>query len=436
MLSISDTTHVNYEKPPKAQFYPDLSMDYFDDQNAAEYKPISDDLKGGSKQGSNLSNDKAETQPQAAVLPQSSENTTNYLQEIADASDEAAKLIESNKPTYDQDRERRLKRLGRAQKFTDAFTVLAQAIGAKAGAIVPQVQLNNANETSEAIRRMRELHENEKQRYDLINFQERLRQVNLKQQEAQRKYEIQNQNTEYDRRFEIESKRRSEELTAQEQKELNILKQRNAYENDPNSEENKRKKRELEMNASLNTARINEYNASVSSKNAFAEREKIISERIKAGLTARPTSNSSAYLNLYESPTSKTPALVIQDEGQALAYYYAIMQNTSLKSDDVESARLDYELGTPPDKKTIVDIVSKHWQSITPIKKDSTTLKQEAPAYFQSEENLKKLEARFNAIDLSYPQDSVMRDRMKVTDLVKTTNMTEQEAIELVNKLR
>ena len=414
MLSISDTRHINHDTPPKLQFYPDLSNDYSEEEN----QPFLGDLKGGSEQGSISQRSDAEKQPQATATPQNTENTSEYLQEFAKYSDEAAKLIESNKPTYDQERENRLKRLGRAQKFTDAFSILAQAIGAGAGASVPQMQMNNSQSTSEAIRRMRELHENEEKRYNLMNFQERLRGLQYKQQEAMRGYENERQSAEW--------KRRSE---AEKQNQLEVIQRKHELDNDPTTIDNQLKARKQANDDLEAKARADYYRSGVSSRSAYSDYQ-----RAKTENEGKTTETKKApYLTLYDSAASAEPAAIIQDEGQAIAVFNAILADQSIKDKDVELLRTLANSGTGFDKDEIKNTVFKYGLQVM---KKNPEKSNEVPQFFQKKENVDALGGYFRSVDLSYPQDSIMRDRMKVTYLVKNAGMTEQQAIETLNKIR
>ncbi len=412
MLSISDTRHINHDVPPKLQFYPDLSAEFYDDENVNENQPVLSDLKGGSEQGGISQRSDEEKPAQAAAAPQNTENTSEYLQEFAKYSDEAAKLIESNKPAYDQERENRLKRLGRAQKFTDAFSILAQAIGANAGASVPQMQMNNSQSTSEAIRRMRELHENEKQRYDLMNFQERLRGLQYKQQTAMQGHEREMQNAEYNRRSEAD--------------------------NDPTTIENQLKREKQDNDNLESKARAGYYNAGTSSRNAFADNE-------TASTANKNDPAKKPYLTLYDDLNSE-PSFIVRDEGHALSIFNKIIAANPKNLD------LQKYIDEAPTKAQVDAVISRYWKTVIgqkPTEKPAwlpsknraegqeyrpaaVERKENAVKWLSSPENQKSLDDFVSKVETNYPGQTNTQKAAIRTYLVKNAGFELEEANRIV----
>lgn len=423
MLSISDIRHINHDTPPKLQFYPDLSVDYSEEEN----QPVLSDLKGGSEQASISQRSDVEKQPQAAATPSAEPVTSEYLQEFAKYSDEAQKLIESNKPTYDHERENRLKRLGRAQKFTDAFTILAQAIGAGAGASVPQMQMNNSQSTSEAIRRMRELHENEQQRYDLMNFQERLRGLQYKQQTAMQRHEREMQNKEW--------KKRSD---AEKQNQIDVVNERYKLENDENSFDNKLKREKQDNDNRETASRINYNNAGAASRTAFANNE-------TASTANKNEPAKKPYLTLYDDVNSE-PAFVVRDEGHALSIFNKIV---AANKNNFELQKYNDEA---PTKAQMDAVISKYWKTVIgqkPTEKPAwlpsqnrtegqeyrpaaVERKENAVKWLSSTENQKNLDDFVTKVEANYPGQLSTQKAAIRTYLVKNAGFELEEANRIV----
>ena len=226
-----------------------------------------------------------------------------------------------------------------------------------------------------------------------------------------------------DDKKQAEWKRRSED---EKQNQLEVIRERYRLEQDPNSIENQLKIQAAEEYKKFNNSRIAENQASVRSKDAYSEyRTKDVKPSAQA--TKAP------YITLYESAASAEPAAVIQDEGQAIAVFNAILADQSIKEKDVELLRTLSKSGSDFSKDEIKNTVFKYGLQV--IKKNPEK-SNEVPQFFQKKENVDALGGYFRSVDLSYPQDSTMRDKMKVTYLVKQAGMTEQQAIETLNKIR
>jgi hypothetical protein len=350
-LNITDTRHLTGGRPPKLQIDPSTLYGEWDDAlNEAEIRRQTNVYD---RNGANiLPSDEVSSEALKTGKNEASKFELPYqLAQIENSIAEAQRLIDANKPQYDEERERRLRRIGRAQKYTDAFTVLAQAIGGLAGASVPQMQLNNSVDTVAAIRRLRDVHEDQERRYQLLGLQELLRGLELKRATVQRDADRAYESSEYDRRQDIAARRERERIADQQAKELAMLNERERIANDPQSLANRRAD-------AMTNAQIQYYNAGTQSRGAYANYQQARADQGRHG------DDNRAYLHLYDSPASTKPTRTIT-EGMAYKMYEAIMSDPNIKSSELDMLRLSYELGEPPTPAQIKSVVSRHWQLVS-----------------------------------------------------------------------
>ena len=265
------------------------------------------------------------------------------LKILQDFTAQQQKAIDAAAPVYDIDREKRLQRIGKAQKYTDAISVLGQIIGARSGASVAPMQMNNSAEASNIIMKLRDTYENDDRRHKLLSLQQQLRGSEMVSNELSRRQQVKESEASYAERIRLQAEKDAERLRLQ-----------NDYANDPNSIENKIKLQQAHENKRYNDSRIAENNASVASKNAYSEyiREKGGSET---------ATGKTPYLSLYDDVNS-APVFNIMDEGQARAIFNQILAKNPNAMD------LYKFKDTTPTKADIDAVVGKYWKSVINVK--------------------------------------------------------------------
>ena len=269
------------------------------------------------------------------------------LKILQDFTAQQQKAIDAAAPVYDIDREKRLQRIGKAQKYTDAISVLGQIIAARSGASVAPMQMNNSSEASNIIMKLRDTYENDDRRHKLLSLQQQLRGSEMVSNELSRRQQV----ADADDRW-------TKQLTAQEIKEMNLLKERERIANDANSFENKLKKQKADADSRETDARIGYYNAGTNSRNAFADNE-------TGSTTGKNGAAKTPYLSLYDDINS-APVFNIMDEGQARAIFNQILAKNP-KAVELSKYR-SYGTSESPSKAEIDAVISKYWKTVINVK--------------------------------------------------------------------
>ena len=335
-LAISDTIHLTgKDKSRRDGFLPyeDIPLEHFlepDKQEVTEHQPPAQQ-------------EVTEQQPPA----QQETKADAGLKILQDFTAQQQAIIDKYKPVYDIEREKRLQRIGKAQKFADALTVLGQVIGANAGASVPAMQLNNSAEASAIIQKMRDVYENEDKRHKLLSLSAQMKGAEMMVNEQMRRQQTDEANRTY-----------SQRLSEQQAKEMQILQERERIANDPNSFDNQLKARKQANDDAESNARVKYYDAGSNSRYAYAESER------GSGTTTKGGRQQTAYLELYDD-LGKEPAYVIQNEWQARALFNKIIE-ANPKAADLKRFRPDQFTGetSVPKKDDIDDVISRYWKTV------------------------------------------------------------------------
>jgi len=419
MLSISDTRFLDGEKRSnKAEFYQDFDLDAFSDNvMLPENTPLPTEVI-------------QEKPPQ--VVPQEPEKQgADY---IADWTKQNAEILQKNKPVYNIDREKQLQRVGRLQKFTDALTVLGQVVGAKAGASVPQMQLNNSNEASGIVMKMRDAYEDDLKRHQLIGMQQQLKSGDLllNQQISDNNYKRSKQDADTVR---AENNQREDKRWGYQVEKDQKIDER--YEAERKQREAEQKTRNSQWGAEFSERkRVND--ASIASRNAYSAWQ-----NIRTNTKEKPTTS---YLDLYTSAGSLKPSAYIENEGQAIAVFNAIINNPNIIDPSLDIFR-DPDFPQQPKSDDYKRVVAKHWQSVMPAPdEDGSTQGQQQesdyvlPDYF-NKTRLEEFDTFANDIFNTFkaPDKQHLIYKNLYLRLITPTDrngagLTEQEAKDFINK--
>ena len=411
-LAISDTLHLTGKPSGNRGFLPyeDIPLDHY--------------FVDGKDQEQQVDQVPPQEPPQTSKQDQG-------LKILQDFTAQQQKAIDAAAPVYDIDREKRLQRIGKAQKYTDAISVLGQIIGARSGASVAPMQMNNSAEASNIIMKLRDTYENDDRRHKLLSLQQQLRGSEMVSNELSRRQQVKESEASYAERIRLQAEKDAERLRLQ-----------NDYANDPNSIENKIKLQQAHENKRYNDSRIAENHASVASKNAY-------SEYIKEKGGSETATGKTPYLSLYDDINS-APVFNIMDEGQARTIFNQILAKNP-KAVELSKYR-SYGTSESPSKAEIDAVISKYWKTVINVKpaekptwlpSQSGTQQQEyKPAARERKENTVKwlsdpanqtaLDDFVSKVETTYPGQLSTQKAAIRTYLVKNGSFDINEANRLV----